>query len=154
MIKPEYKHSEITEQIIGCAMRVHSKLRNGFPEIIYQRAFQIELLKTALQVEREISQDVYYEDHLVGIRKVDFLINKTILVEIKAASCFDPAHFNQIINYLESFRLEIGLLINFGKDKLEFKRFTNNNTADENDKNDYNEEMILQAFPKVIITIM
>lgn len=69
MIKPEYKHSEITEQVIGCAI--------------------IELLKTNLQVEREISQDVYYDDKLVGKRKVDFLINKIILVEIKAASCFD-----------------------------------------------------------------
>ena len=126
MVKAEYKYSEITEMIIGCAMRVHSKLGNGFPEVIYQRAFQIELLKTTLTVEREISQDVYYDNQLVGKRKVDFLINKTILVETKAASCFDPAHFNQIINYLEAFKLQIGLLINFGKNKLEFKRFTNN----------------------------
>ncbi|MGI8951909.1 MAG: GxxExxY protein [Chitinophagaceae bacterium] len=95
MIKPEYKHSEITEIIIGCAMHVHSKLGKGFPEVIYQRAFQIELAKARLQVEREMLQDVYYDDQLVGKRKVDFLINKTILIEIKAASDFDASHFNQ-----------------------------------------------------------
>lgn len=135
MVKAEYKHSEITEVIIGCAMRVHSKLGNGFPEVIYQRAFEIELSKTALKIEREVSQNVYYDGEIIGKRKIDFLVNKIILIEVKAASGFDPAHFNQILNYLEAFQLEIGLLINFGAKKLEFKRVTNNK-HEKNDKCD------------------
>lgn len=126
MIKSEYKHSEITEIVIGCAMKVHNTLGKGFPEIIYQRAFLIELNKTALTIEREIEQAVYYEDQVVGKRRVDFLINKIILVETKAIGELDNSCINQILNYIEAFNLEIGLLINFGNDRLEFKRFTNN----------------------------
>ena len=126
MVKPEYKYSDITEIIIGCAMKVHNSLGKGFPEVIYQRAYQIELQKTILSVEREIEQSIYYEGQFVGKRRVDFLINKVILVEIKAIQDFDASAVNQILNYIEAFNLEIGLLINFGKDKLEFKRFTNN----------------------------
>lgn len=126
MIKSEYKHSDITEIVIGCAMKVHNSLGKGFPEVIYQRAFQIELNKTGLIIEREIEQPIYYEEQLVGKRRVDFLINKTILVETKAICELDNSCINQILNYIEAFNLEIGLLINFGKDRLEFKRFTNN----------------------------
>jgi len=126
MIKSEYKHSEITEIVIGCAMKVHNSLGKGFPEIIYQRAFLVELNKTSLSIEREIEQVVYYEEQIVGKRRVDFLINKTILVEVKAISELDNSCINQILNYIEAFNLEIGLLINFGKDRLEFKRYTNN----------------------------
>ncbi len=126
MIKSEYKHSEITEIVIGCAMKVHNSLGKGFPEVIYQRAFLIELNKTSLSIEREIEQVVYYEEQIVGKRRVDFLINKTILVEVKAISELDNSCINQILNYIEAFNLEIGLLINFGKDRLEFKRYTNN----------------------------
>lgn len=126
MIKSEYKHSEITEIVIGCAMKVHNSLGKGFPEVIYQRAFLIELNKTDLIIDREIEQAVYYEDQMVGKRRVDFLINKTILVETKAISDLNNSCINQILNYIEAFNLEIGLLINFGKDRLEFKRFTNN----------------------------
>src|SRR5438045_2880093 len=98
MIKSEYKHSEITEAIIGCAMKVHNSLGKGFPEVIYQRAFLIELNKTALCIEREIEQPVYYEENLVGKRRVDFLINKTVLVETKAKSELDNSCINQILN--------------------------------------------------------
>lgn len=126
MIKTEYKHSEITETVIGCAMKVHNGLGKGFSEVIYQRAFFIELNKTALIIEKELEQPVYYDNQLVGKRRVDFLINKTILVETKAIGELDNSCINQILNYIEAFNLEIGLLINFGKNRLEFKRFTNN----------------------------
>jgi len=72
MIKSEYKHSEITEIVIGCAMRVHNSLGKGFPEAIYQRAFLIELNKTELIIEREIEQAVYYEEQLVGKEELIF----------------------------------------------------------------------------------
>jgi GxxExxY protein len=126
MIKPEYKYSDITEIIIGCAMKVHNSLGPGFPEIIYQRGFEIELKKTELEIIREKEQSVYYDNQLIGKRRVDFLINNKITVEIKAVSKLDDLHFNQAINYLEAFNLEIGLLINFGAARLEFKRIINN----------------------------
>jgi GxxExxY protein len=126
MIKPEYKYSEITEIIIGCSIKVHNALGPGFPEYIYQRALDIELRKTQLEVEREKEQAVYYETHFIGNRRVDFLINKLITDELKAVSELDNSHLNKALNYLEAFGLEIGLLINFGAPKLQFKRLINN----------------------------
>ena len=126
MINQVYKHSEITAMVIGCAMKVHSKLGRGFPEVIYQRALAIELDKIQLSYKREQEWNVYYYDILVGRRKVDFVIMNKVLVELKAIADFDSADYNQILNYLEAFNLEIGLLINFGKKSLEFKRFTKN----------------------------
>ncbi len=126
MVKQEYKYSDVTEIIIGCAMKVHNSLGAGFPEVIYQRAFDIELKKTELAIDREKEQSVFYDNQLVGKRRVDFLINKLITVEIKAISKLEDSHFNQALNYLEAFNLEIGLLINFGGSRLEFKRIINN----------------------------
>ena len=126
MIKPEYKYSDITSIIIGCAMKVHNSLGKGFPEVIYQRAFLVELEKTTLRIQREVEQEVYYENKLVGKRRVDFLVEGKILVEVKAIDNYTASSFNQILNYLHAFNLEVGLLINFGKDRLEYKRFTNN----------------------------
>ena len=120
------KYEELTGKIIGCAMKVHSKLGKGFPEYIYQRALAIELNKVNIAFIREQEWPVYYDNELVGKRRVDFIVNQQVLIELKAIGNFEPSNFNQIINYLEAFKLEIGLLINFGKDSLEFKRFTNN----------------------------
>jgi len=126
MIKPEYPFSEITSVIIGCAMKVHSTIGKGFPEYIYQRALEIELKKTNYSFKKEMEWPVYYDGQLIGKRRVDFVVEEKVLIELKAVSVFEPAHMNQIINYLQAFQLPVGLLINFGKDKLEFKRFTNN----------------------------
>lgn len=126
MIKAEYKYSDITEIIIGCAIKVHNARGPGFPEYIYQRALDIELRKTNLVVEREKEQPVYYDTHFIGNRRVDFLIDKLITVELKAVSELDNLHLNKALNYLEAFGLEIGLLINFGAAKLQFKRLINN----------------------------
>ena len=126
MIKTEYKYSEITEIIIGCAIKVHNQLGVGFPEHIYQRALEIELRKTILKIYREKEQSVYYDGILIGKRRVDFLVEDKVMVEIKAVNSLDDSHLNQILNYLEAFKLEIGLLLNFGSSKLEFRRITNN----------------------------
>jgi GxxExxY protein len=126
MINDNYKHSKLTSAIIGCAMKVHSKLGKGFPEIIYQKALAIELTKSQINFTREQEWPVYYDEQLIGKRRVDFVIEGKVLIEMKAIGNFDASSFSQIINYLEAFQLEIGLLINFGKDSLEFKRFTNN----------------------------
>ena len=125
MIKPEYKYSEITERIIGCAMRVHSKMGNGYREVIYQRCLALEFEKEGLSFEREFEISVYYGENIVGKRRVDFLVQNVISVELKAVVELDNENLNQALNYLEAYRKEVGLLINFGAKKLQFKRLIN-----------------------------
>lgn len=84
MIKENYKYSDLTEKIIGSAMKVHSFLGNGFPEVIYQRSLVIELEKSGIRFKRELEQDIYYDNVKVGTRIVDFLIEDKVLVELKA----------------------------------------------------------------------
>ena len=122
----KYLHSGLTSGIIGCAMKVHNQLGRGFPENIYQRALAIELGKIDLAFIKEQEWSVFYDNVLIGKRRVDFVVENKVMVELKAIADFIPANYNQIINYLEAFHFEIGLLINFGKTSLEFKRFTNN----------------------------
>ncbi|MCG8386711.1 MAG: GxxExxY protein [Cytophagales bacterium] len=121
----KYKYSEITQKIIGCAMKVHNTLGNGFQEVIYQRCLAIEMEKQGLGFIREQEQIIYYEGVDVGTRRVDFLIEDKILVELKAIIQLENVHLAQAINYLEAFDLEVGLLINFGSTSLEFKRLQN-----------------------------
>ena len=121
----DYKHSELTGKIIGCAMKVHRVIGPGFPEIIYMRCLLIELKKSGLSCEAEIEKDIYYEGIKVGSRRLDLLINNTVIVELKAVTEVEPLFYNQIINYLKIFKIEIGLLINFGNTNLQYKRFAN-----------------------------
>ncbi|MBI5475487.1 MAG: GxxExxY protein [Ignavibacteriales bacterium] len=125
MIKEEYKYSAITEKIIGCAMKVHNTLGNGFQEVIYQRALAIELGKININYAREVEMPIHYDDQEIGTRRVDFLVEAKVLVELKALTLLEDVHLAQALNYLEAFDLEVGLLINFGARKLEFKRLTN-----------------------------
>lgn len=124
MINEEYKHSAITEKIIGCAMKVHRFLGNGFQEVIYQRALEIEMGKQGLSFIRELEMPVYYENIQIGTRRVDFFVEEKIMVELKAVTQLEKVHLAQALNYLEAYKMEIGLLINFGNTKLEFKRLT------------------------------
>lgn len=121
----DLKFKEITEKIIGAAMKVHAALGNGFQEVIYQRALEIELLDSGLKSAREFCMPIYYKGRQIGERRVDFLINEKISVELKAIIKLEPVHFAQARNYLEAYNLEIGLLINFGSTSLEFKRLEN-----------------------------
>ncbi|HEX5317201.1 MAG TPA: GxxExxY protein [Candidatus Kapabacteria bacterium] len=118
--------SDLTGKIIGCAMKVHSTLGNGFQEVIYQRALEIELENTKLKFAREYEMPIYYENILIGTRRVDFLIEKRISVELKAIIKLEDVHLSQGKNYLEAYNLKTGLLINFGGLRLEFKRLYNN----------------------------
>ena len=122
----KYLHSGLTSSIIGCAMKVHNQLGRGFPENIYQKALAIELGRIGLAFIKEQEWNVFYDNILIGKRRVDFVVENKVMVELKAIGDFIPANYNQLINYLEAFHFEIGLLINFGKTSLEFKRFTNN----------------------------
>lgn len=125
MINDQYKHSELTSKIIGCAMTVHKALGNGFQEVIYQRALAIELELAGIRFQREFEMPIYYKENHIGTRRVDFLVEEIISVELKATTKLDDNHFAQGINYLEAYNLEIGLLINFGESSLLFKRLNN-----------------------------
>ncbi|MES2774992.1 MAG: GxxExxY protein [Bacteroidota bacterium] len=125
MIKTEYKYSELTSKIIGCAMTVHKALGNGFQEVIYQRALAIEMRLGGIQFSREKNMLIFYRDEHIGTRRVDFLVEGIISVELKATTKLDDDHLAQGINYLEAYNLEIGLLINFGEPSLNFKRLAN-----------------------------
>lgn len=120
------KYEELTGKIIGCAMKVNSFLGNGFPEIIYQRALAIEMELSGLKFEMEKEMLIYYRDRLIGKRNADFFVEELIMVEIKAKSQLENDNINQTMNYLEAYKTEIGLLINFGAKSLEFKRIHNN----------------------------
>ena len=123
-IKEQYKYSELTSKIIGCAMEVHKRLGNGFQEVIYQRALEIEMRLTNLSFSREHEMPIFYREEQIGSRRVDFLVEGVISVELKAITKLEDVHFAQAINYLEAYNLEIGLLINFGETSLNFKRLT------------------------------
>lgn len=121
----QLKYEEITKSIIGAAMKVHSALGNGFQEVIYQRALEIELSKWQLGFVREFSMPIFYDGQQIGERRVDFFVEGLISVELKAITLLEPVHFAQARNYLEVYNLEVGLLINFGTTSLEFKRLEN-----------------------------
>jgi len=120
-----YKHSDLKGKIIGCAMKVHAALGNGFQEVIYQRSLAVEMEKQGLGFARELEMTIYYEGVDIGIRRVDFLVQDIVMLELKAISQLEDIHLSQALNYLEAYKLEIGLLINFGGRSLEFKRITN-----------------------------
>ena len=121
------KHEELTHKIIGCAMKVHSTLGNGFQEVIYQRALAIEMEKQELGFQREMEMDIYYEERNIGTRRVDFFVENKIMVELKAVIKLEDTHLAQAMNYCQAYNLPIGLLINFGARSMEFKRVYNVN---------------------------
>ncbi|TKJ42421.1 GxxExxY protein [candidate division LCP-89 bacterium B3_LCP] len=123
MVDDTYKYSDITEKIIGCALKVHNALGNGFQEVIYQRSLAIALNKAGLKYHRELEIPVFFEDCNVGVRRADFLVEDKVLVELKAISELGKIHESQIINYLKAYKIEVGLLINFGEKSLKFRRF-------------------------------
>lgn len=122
MIDNKYPDSELTGKIIGCAMEVHRHLGNGFQEVVYQRALSLELNLQHLQHEREKEMPLQYKGYDIGTRRVDFFVMDKIMVEIKAVIQLEDVHLAQAINYLEAYKMETGLLINFGNTSLQFKR--------------------------------
>ncbi len=119
------KYEEITHKIIGCAMKVHSTLGNGFQEVIYQRALSIEMQKQGLGFQREMEMSIFYEGIDIGTRRVDFFVEENIMLELKALTKLEAVHLAQAMNYCQAYNLPIGLLINFGAKSLEFKRVYN-----------------------------
>ena len=116
------KHEELTHKIIGCAMEVHKHLGNGFQEVIYQRALTHEMI----YYERENEMPLQYKGFEVGTRRVDFFVEDKIMVEIKTIVNLEDVHLAQAMNYVEAYKIDVGLLINFGSKKMQFKRVHNN----------------------------
>lgn len=112
---------ELTYKILGCAMKIHATLGNGFQEVIYQRCLAIELEKAGLGFEREKEMPIYYDDIHVGTRRADFVVEDKVIVELKAVIQMEDVHLAQGLNYLEAYKKEKGLLINFGSKSLDVK---------------------------------
>jgi GxxExxY protein len=120
-VNPAYQESETTAQIIAAALTVHRTLGPGFEEVFYQRALALELPGFGLEFAREVWIDVRYHEHLLGRKRVDFVI-ADVLLEIKARALLEPVHYVQTLSYLKASGYKIGLLINFGAARLEIKR--------------------------------
>jgi GxxExxY protein len=116
---------ELTYKIIGCAMKVHNTLGNGFQEVIYQRCLAIEMKKANISFDRELEQTIYYEGREVGTRRADFVVENKVIVELKALIALEDVHLAQAKNYVVAYDFPKGLLINFGAKSLEYKLIFN-----------------------------
>lgn len=123
-LNAELKFKDITEKIIGASFEVHKFLGNGFQEVIYQRALAYEMRKAGWEFAREIEQDIFYKEleEPIGTRRADFVVEEKVLVELKAIIQLEDVHLAQALNYLKAYKLEVGLLVNFGSKNLTFKR--------------------------------
>ncbi len=113
---------DLSGQIIGLAMKVHTALGSGFLESVYQKAMDYELHLAGFNVELEKPIVVYYRDHVVRQFYADIVVNDILIVELKAIQTLAKIHEVQLVNYLTATRLDEGLLLNFGADRLEFKK--------------------------------
>lgn len=121
------KHKELTEAIIGVFYEVYNELGHGFLEVVYERAFELALSSKGLDVLRQIDVPVWFRSQKVGDFVADVLVNRCVLVELKATRTLDLAHEAQLLNYLRATEIEVGLLFNFGI-KPEFRRLVFENS--------------------------
>ena len=117
--------NQLTHKIIGCCMEVHRTMGNGFQEVVYQRALAIEFRLQNLSFEREMEMPLQYKGEPIGTRRVDFFVENSVMLEIKATETLTDAHKAQAINYCEAYKIADGLLVNFGGASLEYKRVYN-----------------------------
>ena len=116
------EYSELTEKIIGCAYLVYNRMGFGFLESVYEKCLLIELRKEGLNVESQKPITVYYENEIVGEFIADIIVNDTIILELKSVRQIINAHEVQLVNYLIATGKPVGLILSFGKDKVEVKR--------------------------------
>jgi GxxExxY protein len=121
----EYPYKELTGKIIGAAMEVHRNLGHGFLESVYESALAVEFRNQNIPFEQQKSIDVYYKDSLVKQFFCDFLVEKSLIVEIKAIKQLTDIETGQVLNYLKATRMKLGLLLNFGANSLQYKRIIN-----------------------------
>ena len=123
----KYKHKELTDKIIQAFYCVYNELGFGFLENVYQNALYFELQNRGFKVEPQKAIDVYYQSQLVGKYKADLIVNDLVILELKAVDFLVEEHELQLINYLKSTDIEVGLLLNFGmKPEIRRKAFDNN----------------------------
>ena len=123
------KHEEITKEIIGAAFEVHRVLGYGFLEKVYQRAMQVELVRRGLQAELEHPIKVWFKGAIVGDYAADIVVERNVIVELKVAKEYRISDEAQLLNELKATEIEVGLMINFGRNKVEFKRFVFSGSA-------------------------
>ena len=116
------EHKEITEKIIGCAYKVYNQMGSGFLESVYEKCMMIELKGLGLDAEAQKPIKVYYDDVIVGEFMADIIVNGSIILELKAIRKINKIHEVQLVNYLVATRQSLGLLLNFGDEKIEVKR--------------------------------
>ena len=118
----QLENKDLTERIIGAAIRVHKELGPGFLEIMYEEALAIELATAGISFERQKLLPVFYREHLIGEHRLDLLIEGTIIVELKAISALENVHYAIVRSYLKAANLSDALLLNFANPRLTIKR--------------------------------
>lgn len=121
MVNEQFKHSDLTQSIIGTFYEVYNELGHGFLESVYENSLAIALREKGFEVSQQIAIPVWFRGIQVGDFDADLMVNKLVLLELKAMRAIDSAHIAQLLNYLKATEIEIGLLLNFGP-KPEFKR--------------------------------
>ena len=119
----DFLYKAETYDIIGAAMEVHNELGCGFLEAVYQEALELEFQDREIPYQRNAKLEVYYKEQLLRkYYEADFICYDTVIVELKALSALTSEHESQMLNYLKATELKVGLLINFGRQSLEYKR--------------------------------
>ena len=116
------KHKELTEKIIGCAYRVYNKMGFGFLESVYEKCLLIELRNTGLRAVSQEPITVHYDEEVVGEFVADIMVEDEIILELKSDRRIVKAHEVQLVNYLTATGKDVGLIINFGENRVEVKR--------------------------------
>ena len=123
--KEAHQFEELTKKIIGAAILVHRELGPGFVESIYEEALKVEFSEHSLSFESQKEITVKYLDVVVGVHRLDMLVENQVIVELKAVKELTDVHFAQLRSYLKATELKVGLLLNFAKPKLEIRRVVN-----------------------------
>ena len=118
-----YPEQELTQKILEASFAVHNALGAGFLEKVYANALSLELRQSGLVCAQEVAFKVKYKDVVVGDYSADLVVEKRVLVELKACTGLDSVHEAQILNYLKASGIHVGLLMNFSKPRLEYRRF-------------------------------
>lgn len=118
-----YREQELTEKILGAAFKVQNTLGSGFLEKVYENALVVEFSRQGLTLQQQKSLQVKYEGAIVGEYQADLVVEDRVIVECKAVAQLDPLHEAQLLNYLKATGVGVGLLLNFGRPKLQYRRF-------------------------------
>lgn len=117
-----YIYEDLTSKIIGAGIKVHKVLGSAYEEKIYQRALYIEFQKSGIKSVREMEVDIKYDGVSIGKKRLDFVVENKIVIELKKADEINKVHIAQVASYLEALGLKLGLILNFGLSKLQIKR--------------------------------